>query len=48
MQNAIVEVGTGAAQSDPNAGAENSTGENSGTEESDVDDNPVDTIDLLQ
>lgn len=43
MQNSVVEVGTGSAQTDPNDGAENS-----GTEGSEVDENPVDTIDLLQ
>ena len=48
MQNAIVEVGTGAVESDPNAGTENPPSENPETEVSDVDENPVDTIDLLQ
>ena len=48
MQNAVVEVGTGSVQSDPNTGSENSDTENSGAEGSDVDENPVDTIDLLQ
>ncbi|WP_296254382.1 VanW family protein [uncultured Ezakiella sp.] len=48
MQNAVVEVGTGSVQSDPNTGTENSDTENSGAEGSDVDENPVDTIDLLQ
>ena len=48
MQNAVVEVGTGSVQSDPNTGTENSDTENSGAEGSEVDENPVDTIDLLQ